>query len=352
MTTTATKLNDVFPHWLSGDGIFGTLQGLDVPWKNDNVALSLDVTYHGNRSGGKNISPLVSTLADGGTLSADDKLMLATALVSICGNKWSKEYATLSFTYDPISNYDMTEIMSDDVTETTYGKTTTRTNNLSHTKTGTETEQPNVTETTTNNLTHGKTGTETERPDITETTTNELEHSKSGTETGTPNTTETTTPNVTRQTTAGIAGLNSSGYENANQTTETTNGNSIVVKTGSDTMTYDLTETDGGTVEKETTGTNTKTYNTSDTDTGTSAKATTGTDTHTYNTTDSDTGTQTDADTGSDSTEHSYTLTRTGNIGVTTSQQMIQSERDLWMWDYFENVVFPDVDRILTLSIY
>lgn len=305
---TATKLNDVFPRWLSGDGIFGTLQALDVPWKNDNVSLSLDVEYHGNRSGGKFISPLVSTLADGGALSGDDKLMLATALVSICGNKWAKEYSTLSFTYDPISNYDMTEIMSDDTTVTEYGKTNTRTDNLSHTKTGTDTQ----------------------RPDLTETTTNDTEHSHSGTETQTPDITEITTPNVTRQTTAEIAGLNSSGYENANQTTETTNGSSTVVKTGTDTTTYDITDTDGGTVTKETEGTNTTQYNTTDTDTGTQTYRDTGTDTNTRN----------------------YTLTRTGNIGVTTSQQMIQSERELWLWDYFYNVVFPDIDRILTLPIY
>ncbi len=56
---------------------------------------------------------------------------------------------------------------------------------------------------------------------------------------------------------------------------------------------------------------------------------------------------------GSDTREHSYTLTRHGNIGVTTSQQMIESERNLWvLWQYFYDVVFPDINRVLTLSIY
>lgn len=45
------------------------------------------------------------------------------------------------------------------------------------------------------------------------------------------------------------------------------------------------------------------------------------------------------------------TLTRSGNIGVTTSQQMIESERSLWDW-YFFDVVFRDLDKMLTLSIY
>jgi len=44
-------------------------------------------------------------------------------------------------------------------------------------------------------------------------------------------------------------------------------------------------------------------------------------------------------------------LTRSGNIGVTTSQQMIESERDLWQWNYF-NIVFNDIDSLLCLPIY
>lgn len=44
-------------------------------------------------------------------------------------------------------------------------------------------------------------------------------------------------------------------------------------------------------------------------------------------------------------------LTRSGNIGVTTSQQMISSERDLWNWNYF-STVFNDIDSVLTLPVY
>ena len=42
---------------------------------------------------------------------------------------------------------------------------------------------------------------------------------------------------------------------------------------------------------------------------------------------------------------------RHGNIGVTTSQQMIESEIELWKWNFFESV-FKDIDTILTLPIY
>lgn len=68
--------------------------------------------------------------------------------------------------------------------------------------------------------------------------------------------------------------------------------------------------------------------------------------------TETTSGQQTVTDTGQDTKTRNYLLTRAGNIGVTTSQQMLQSERDLWRWSYFLDVVFPDLDRILTLRTY
>lgn len=52
-----------------------------------------------------------------------------------------------------------------------------------------------------------------------------------------------------------------------------------------------------------------------------------------------------------DNTTQNRNLRRHGNIGVTTSQQMIESERHLWLWNYFD-IVFQDVNKILTLSVY
>ena len=72
-----------------------------------------------------------------------------------------------------------------------------------------------------------------------------------------------------------------------------------------------------------------------------------------------DTGTGSDSETrsGSDSQEStgtasgSRTLTRSGNIGVTTSQQMIQSEIDLWKWSFYKEVM-EDVLRLISIPIY
>ena len=145
-------------------------------------------------------------------------------------------------------------------------------------------------------------------PNITEERTDDLTHGKTGT--------ETTSPDLTTTTDNGITGFNSQTDVHTGET-QTTN-----------------------------TGTNEIEYNTSDTDSGTVTTTTTGTDTSTQ------TGSVTDTNSGTDTHTHNYELTRSGNIGVTTSQQMIQSEHELWKWNFFNDIVFPDIDRVLTLMIY
>lgn len=79
--------------------------------------------------------------------------------------------------------------------------------------------------------------------------------------------------------------------------------------------------------------------------------------THTYNNvadTDSRKKTYnnvTDALTHNTTDDMKHHLTRSGNIGVTTSQQMAESEIQLRSWLFFENVM-KDVDSLLTLAIY
>lgn len=302
------QLNDVFPGWLTGDGIFSTLQKFPVPWKNENISGALDVEYHGNVSGEKIISPLVEKISSADTLTDAEKTMLATSIIALYGVNWGKQWETLSFDYNPIENYSMVEQMTNDETVTEYGKSTTRTDNLTHQKTGTETADIDETDTRTDNLTHEKTGTETR----------------------TDNLTDTETPNLSNNTTNSVYGFNSTV--------------SIPMGEQGQTATGTNTETHTGTEQKE--------YNLSETDTGTQTTVIDGTNETTFSTTDTDTGTQTTIDGGSDTHRRNYTLTRSGNIGVTTSQQMIESERNLLMWNFFREVVFPDVDRFLTIQVY
>lgn len=130
---------------------------------------------------------------------------------------------------------------------------------------------------------------------------------------------------------------------------------------------YSMTETENvqdshkGTVESDSTDTNTNTENTivndiannqlwgfnstdsvnSDKQIGDTTRNVDGTMNSTHKNTDTET-----KDITSD-----RTLKRSGNIGVTTSQQMIESERQLWLWNFFESV-FSDIDKILVLKIY
>ena len=215
------RLIDVFPDWATTGGIFAALQELDVPWKTSGIASNLDLEYYGNVSGEKRISPLISKIMSGDSLSAAEQTLLATTILALNGANWGKEWATLSAVYNPIENYSMVETMTNDITEIEYGRTNERTDDLA----------------------------------------------------GTSKTS--------------VYGFNSSE-----------------------------TPVDSGEM-----GT---------TNTGKVTSEDSGTDTHTRN----------------------YELTRTGNIGVTTSQQMLQSERDLWLWNFFRNIVFPDLDRVLALRIY
>lgn len=49
--------------------------------------------------------------------------------------------------------------------------------------------------------------------------------------------------------------------------------------------------------------------------------------------------------------EESETLHRIGNIGVTTNQKMLEDERTLWIWNFFEQI-FKDLDNELALSFH
>ena len=239
------RLDEVTP---ATGGIFTALQQLDVPWADDNIETLLDTEYYGNISGDKIVSPLVRKKLSDGELSAADQATIANVIFTLFSVSWEKNWNTLSEQYDPIANYDMTEIMTDDETVIEYGKTEDTTTGNTHTKTGTETETPAVSVTTDDS----------------------------------------------------VYGFNSSNDVPTNKREETPSGTNEIE--------YDTSDVDSGSVG---------------TDYG-------GSDTHTRN----------------------YTLTRRGNIGVTTSQQLLQSERDLWKWNFFMDVVFPDVDRVLTIEIY
>lgn len=345
------KLNDMFPNWLTGAGIFSTLQNFSVPWRNDNIAQSLDIEYHGNISGDKFISPLVDKMSGGEVLTESKKNMLANAILAINSANWTKQWQTLSLTYNPIQNYNINEVMNNDETVIEYGKRSTQTNELTHSKTGTDSMARDVTDTRTDNLTHSKTGTETESPDISETRTDNLTHGTNNTETLTPNTTQTTTPNITQNTTDRIRGFNSDVDVNTGSHIQSNSGTETVTRTGNEQKHLTGSETNTGTQTTRRQGENETEYHITESDSGTQANAKNEDIDITYNSSESDTGTKSLSDSGSDTKTRNYSLSRSGNI-ITTTQDLINKEHNLWKWKFFEEVVFPDIDRVLTLQIY
>ena len=284
---TPKTLIDSYPNWdapdvLNGGGVFKDLvENFRVPWESVLESSLIDLEYFGNISGNKRASPLLRKLAnEDGYIGAVEREKLAGIIYSLYGKNWEMEWATVIAEYNPIENYSMIETMEDDTTEITYGKTHTRTDNLTNSKTGTDTIRPNLTET------------------------------------DTPNITETITPGVVKTSVKSKTGFNSSDLVTTDSQTDTPTGHDTQLRTGTNTVTK------------------------------------TGTEATEYNSSQAQTGTVTDADTGKDTHRRNYTLTRSGNIGVTTSQQMLQSSRDLYMWSFFETVVFPDVDRVLATRIY
>lgn len=340
------------------DGIFERLDTLGVPWSDDISPSTLDDVYLGTYSGGKPPAPIVKRWAiyNDARLTNDQMNRLANMIHAMNISDWARLWSAEVSQYNPISNYDMVEELTDDIKEreenisdsTTYGKTSTRTVNL--------TDGYGNSVTRTDNLTDGYGGTVTRTDNLTDghgesiTRTDNL----TGTHTGTDSTERTKTANIDNEATRSVFGLNSlDAVPSDTETNET-----IDTESGEDTVTYNTTDTQSGTV--------TTAHSGNDTHTGTQATARTGSDTHTGTQTtaksgsDTHTGTDTDALSGSDETEgsrssletRSYTLTRSGNIGVTTAQDMLTQERVLRAWRLFYDRVFPDLDRVLTLATY
>lgn len=333
------KLDDVFDRWLEGKGIFYGLQNFDVPWKTKDINVNLDMEYHGNISGDKYIAPLVKrVIGDNETVTDNDIANLAGVIFTVSSENWSKQWNVMMSEYDPLENYNIKERMSNDNTIITYGHTITRADNLIHTKKGDEKTDYASSITRTDNLIHTKEGDEKTEYNISDTRTDNLSFTKSGS--------EISTPTVTKETTNSTMAFNSSTFQPTDKSVE-------VSTSGSDTLTFNnRTDLNTGTQTNAKSGNDKLIHNIKENDSGTQTNAKTGIDTLVHNIEEHDTGTQTNANTGEDETSHSYNLDKYGNIGFFTNQSMLKEERELWNWYYFYNVIFPDIDKILTLQIY
>lgn len=250
---------------------------------------------------------------------------------------WQKWYDALQIEYEPLYNYDRTE----EGTDTHTGTQTIE-------DTGTQGIANTGTQTTTNTGTQGiantgtqktdNTGTQTNKATGTQNTDTESEIEYGGIKATTVNQTTTETGSKTTVTTNTVSAFNESGWSNKDKsdTTETPN----------------LTTTVSGTTNETNSGSDTTTGNTlltnNLTDTRTDNLSETRTDNLNQLRTDNLNQQRTDnlnqlrtddlSHERTDNLTDTHRLRAYGNIGVTTSQQMLQSELDVQRWNIYEQI--------------
>lgn len=359
-------LAELYPDWWRGDGLFHLmdLAHFEMPWSDYIGGELLDILYFGSHSGGKLCSPFIKRYAE--VLDNDYDLLrenLPAIIRKAFGINWAALWNTYQVEYNPLHNYDVTETR-----ELTSEKDESKVTDGSVHKTGTDSLQHGKTETASKSATE----TGSQRYGKIETTdhgkgfTDELEHGKIETVDHGKEVTDSLTHGKTDTTTHGKKvddenyryGFNSGVTpEPSDKETITESGTTKVETTGID---ADVV-TESGTTETTYTGTDTRTVSergtTKVTDSGSDGTSLTksgqetitsgGTDTQTKNLLD-----ETDVtETLDQNVEESEETHRSGNIGVTTTQKLIQEEREVWLWNYFEQV-FNDVDSLLALQIH
>lgn len=289
-------------------------------------------------------------LDDGEPLTAGSQETVAMLLDAELGPTITKVADALMAEYHPLENYSMEE-SGTDATETTgkstYGATST-TSETAHTN-------DKVTETTTYD---GETEKRTE-----DGTDQEVERvSRSQSESVTVSGTDTTKGVVVSTVTHGHTGT--TGTDNAQYAFNSNSGvpTDHTTVTHGDTLTDSNVADDAGqtltTAQTRTTsytGTPDETQRTHNYQDRTSTVVRSGG--HTVERETSGTLTTTEAgaehvDATEGTNESTHTLTRHGNIGVTTSQQMLQSELDIRLANRIANIIVKLVGERLTLSTY
>lgn len=388
MSKTKIRLNSIFPQaGFSHNGVFAYMYNALVQrpeWLGSlETALQLDRVFMG-KYGRQIISPMIEQYLTDNALDAQAAQMLSGDIYAIHAEQWKRKYALLSLEYNPISNYDMTETesvsaeksgeTSQESTDGGYSETTqSATGTISDTVTesGSATRDKVYAGTETETLV--KTGTETHETAYTGTKTNVLERvgAERTIESWASNQTATTTESGTETEERSVYGFNSDSDEPANRTERSFDGRQTSTVTTLPEHTTETAQRDRNDTQRETftdrRDTETDTFN-GRTDTNTKGfSGRTDTETESFNnrqtqkiTDDSGHRTTERTDnnlTGSvsgtqnETATTSRTLERSGNIGVTTSQQMAQSEIALWQWNFYYDV-FADVRRELTIGGY
>lgn len=368
----------------------------------DMTADEINLVYLYNHSGLKYCSPFLRDMS----LSNPDKHItteqlnqLAGVIYHMYGRKWKALWETFTVDYNPIENYNMIETSEVKANNSDTENSTTDLKH-GHIVTVEDSTTNDLTETLTHGLTVSNNSTVKNTGTDTHNTINDLIDNENGVITydtdynygkvetvensGNNNSTTTyengkkviTEGEVTANQNNNIWGFNSSETavprdsstgNNTSTQTVTNSGTDTETLTGTDTKngtttysgkdTENKTETRDISAEHKGTVDVTDTYNTQNATEGTTINS--GEDTTTNkgtiirgsNTTNAgiDNTTTQNNKTGESSTNS--TLQRSGNIGVTTTQQMLSQERQLWLDNYYETL-FADIDSVIAIPAY
>jgi len=350
--------------WLTNSGIFRTLTtNYNVPWKEGYVSPyqsdlnirynisgeDLDLDYYANRSQHKIISPLVEAiLGDDETLSSAKLNKLASVIYSKYHENWDRLFYAFSLEYNPLQNYngDEDETINNEVSGT-------ETNSLSKSETvlNTGTQQNTGSVQNTGTQTNAQTGTDTTTETLNNTET--ITHGKSISDTITHGKTNNSIEYGKKSTENKVYGFNSKSAVNSSESDETVGDNSSAHGYHNNTTEGGTTKdvnTESGTTSTAHGGTITTGVKHGLTDTRTDNLSESHTDTRTDNLSQALTGTETNNGTKSEEGETIRHNHREGNLGITTSQQMLTSEIDMRLAYNLFDVVYSDVDKIMVLN--
>lgn len=263
-------------------------------------------------------------------------LRLKTSLVyNMMLDKYTKMQSLFSIEYAPLENYNMVENGSVDLTGANDG-----TSNV--TDSGTNTEVRDLATSYTSTGQDSETGSNTVTYDTTDTVThNTTDTTTFGRSVATTGNTTNTLNNTSTDT---VAPFDSEVFFNNTQTTDATSNtgtdSSNVVNSGQDSTKATGTDTTAHTGTEATSSSNTT--NTTKTDSATN--------TGSVDTTNNRESSTSYSDNKTENTTH--TLTRHGNIGVTTSQQMLQSELELIPKRQLKFEFYNDLKRLILIGLY
>lgn len=338
--------------------IIASIHSAELPWGNNNQdANYLNILYFANHSGGKFCSPLVKYYLSKSTYVDEDGLLNSRAADQIGQmlylkyiNAWQHLWDTYDVEYSPLNNYDITETR-----ELSGASHTQRDTDGTVSYTGTDANSTSSSETITHGkvdtITHGKTETVSGTRSDTVTHGKTVTTDKEVATTEETDSTDTTTHGKTTTVNESVFGFNSTDPSPSSRTVSADTGTTGVVldKNVDSTESEDVVVTEGGTTGESETKSQTTTHGgtTKDTESGTTQTGRTGSDTETRNLLDTTDETIVTAGTNSEDEE----IHRVGTTGVMSRQKMIQEEREVWIWNYFDQI-FSDLDNELALSFH